>query len=981
MRLLLIFCIGFFGFINILQSQNYIETKNGRLLFQSNTVHFSSFRAPANQTNTIHYIWPRNPPLAGEALVFDNSGELIWKNVSASAGDIGSGTPASGTFTSLSANNNFSVLPTGTGAGNTGQVRWYELAANGTNYTAFKAADAMAANVVYTLPSADGSSGNMLTTNGSGTLNWTSTVTGSSISASGNLTVNGNSALGDANTDVTSLKGSLRVYDTDATNYTDIKGPDGTVQSGNLNFILPTNAGSSNNMLITDGSGNLSWSSAVNGSSVTASGDLAIGGNTTIAGNTTLGDGSGDVTSLNGTLRVYDTDGSNYTDIKGGNGAIQTANLNFILPTDAGSNGKVLSTNGSGALSWTTPSPDWSAPGTIGATTPNTGAFTTLSASGAMSLQPTGTGAGNTGEIRWYELAANGTNYSAFKAADAMAANVIYTLPSADGSSGNMLTTNGSGVLSWSSSVNTTNVTASGNLAVNGNTALGDANTDVTSLKGSLRVFDTDATHYTEIKGPDGTAQTANLNFILPTNGGSANNMLITDGSGNLSWTSAVNGSNVTASGDLSVGGNTALGNGIGDITSLTGTFRVYDSDATHYTDIKGGDGTAQSANLNFILPTNAGSNGQVLSTNGSGQLSWVTATPNWSAPGTIGSTTPNTGAFTTLSASGAMSLQPTGTGAGNTGEIRWYELAVNGTNYTAFKAADAMAANVTYTLPAADGTNGQSLVTNGSGTLSWASNSADWASPGTIGSTTPNTGAFTTLSASGALTSGGNILVNPTGTSAGNTGEIRWYELAANGSNYTAFKATDAMAANVTYTLPATDGTVGQFLKTDGSGNLSWAASSSGADAASLQTYAVSASAPATGNSLIWNGTAWAPGNATSSVQKLVLSEGTELDIDVLRSGASFINDVNISAHAFFKMVNAGINTNINGIANGENGRIIYLFNSTSKNITFVEEHPGSVATNRMILGVANKTINPDQVAVFIYSTTKNRWILISTT
>ena len=286
MRLLLTFCIGFFGFINILQSQNYIETKNGRLLFQSNTVHFSSFRAPANQTNTIHYIWPRNPPLAGEALVFDNSGELIWKNVSASAGDIGSGTPASGTFTSLSANNNFSVLPTGTGAGNTGQVRWYELAANGTNYTAFKAADAMAANVVYTLPSADGSSGNMLTTNGSGTLNWTSTVTGSSISASGNLTVNGNSALGDANTDVTSLKGSLRVYDTDATNYTDIKGPDGTVQSGNLNFILPTNAGSSNNMLITDGSGNLSWSSAVNGSSVTASGDLAIGGNTTIAGNT-----------------------------------------------------------------------------------------------------------------------------------------------------------------------------------------------------------------------------------------------------------------------------------------------------------------------------------------------------------------------------------------------------------------------------------------------------------------------------------------------------------------------------------------------------------------------------------------------------------------------------------------------------------------------------------------------------------------------
>ncbi len=981
MRLLLIFCIGFFGVINILLSQNYIETKNGRLLFQSNTVHFSSFRAPENQTNTIHYIWPRNPPLAGEALVFDNSGELIWKNVSASAGDIGSGTPASGAFTSLSANNNFSVLPTGTGAGNTGQVRWYELAANGTNYTAFKAADAMAANVVYTLPSADGSSGNMLTTNGSGTLSWTSTVTGSNISASGNLTVNGNSALGDANTDVTSLKGSLRVYDTDATNYTDIKGPDGTVQSGNLNFILPTNAGSSNNMLITDGSGNLSWSSAVNGSSVTASGDLAIGGNTTIAGNTTLGDGSGDVTSLNGTLRVYDTDGSHYTDIKGGNGAIQAANLNFILPTDAGSNGKVLTTNGSGALSWTTPSPDWSAPGTIGATTPNTGAFTTLSASGAMSLQPTGTGAGNTGEIRWYELAVNGSNYTAFKAADAMGGNVTYTLPSADGSSGNMLTTNGSGVLSWSSSVNTTNVTASGNLAVNGNTALGDANTDVTSLKGSLRVFDTDATHYTEIKGPDGTAQSANLNFILPTNGGSANNMLITDGSGNLSWTSAVNGSNVTASGDLSVGGNTALGNGSGDITSLTGTFRVYDSDGTNYTDIKGPNGATQTVNLDFILPSNAGSSGQVLSTDGSGNLSWVTATPNWSAPGTIGATTPNTGAFTTLSASGTltasgnMSVQPTGTGAGNTGEIRWYELVANGTNYTAFKAADAMATNVTYTLPSADGTSGQSLVTNGSGILSWSTTSPNWSAPGTIGSTTPNTGAFTTLSASN------NISVLPTGTSAGNTGAIRWYELAANGTDYTAFKAADAMAAPVTYTLPSADGTAGYYLRTDGSGNLSWGAGGAGSDAISLQSYAVAATAPTSGQALVWNGTAWAPANPTSNIQKFILSEGTTIDIDLLRGATTYIDDVSLSAHSFFRMDNASANTDINGLQGGENGRIVYLFNNTIKNIVFMEEDTSSAANNRLILGVANKTINPWQVATFVYSTTKNRWICISTT
>lgn len=53
-------------------------------------------------------------------------------------------------------------------------------------------------------------------------------------------------------------------------------------------------------------------------------------------------------------------------------------------------------------------------------------------------------------------------------------------------------------------------------------------------------------------------------------------------------------------------------------------------------------------------------------------------------------------------------------------GEIRLLEDLDDGSHYTAFK-AQAQAANVTYILPAADGTNGYVLTTNGSGTLSWA--------------------------------------------------------------------------------------------------------------------------------------------------------------------------------------------------------------------------------------------------------------------
>jgi hypothetical protein len=74
-----------------------------------------------------------------------------------------------------------------------------------------------------------------------------------------------------------------------------------------------------------------------------------------------------------------------------------------------------------------------------------------------------------------------------------------------------------------------------------------------------------------------------------------------------------------------------------------------------------------------------------------------------------------------------------------------------------------------------------------------------------------------------------GHIAINPFGTAAGNTSEIRLLELAANGTNYVSFKAPDNIAANKIWTLPAVDGTSGQVLSTNGSGTLSWAAAGGG--------------------------------------------------------------------------------------------------------------------------------------------------------
>lgn len=58
----------------------------------------------------------------------------------------------------------------------------------------------------------------------------------------------------------------------------------------------------------------------------------------------------------------------------------------------------------------------------------------------------------------------------------------------------------------------------------------------------------------------------------------------------------------------------------------------------------------------------------------------------------------------------------------------------------------------------------------------------------------------------------------------ADSAAEIRLSEDTDNGTNYIGIKAPASVGSNVTFTLPSADGSTGQFLKTDGSGTLSFA-------------------------------------------------------------------------------------------------------------------------------------------------------------
>lgn len=61
------------------------------------------------------------------------------------------------------------------------------------------------------------------------------------------------------------------------------------------------------------------------------------------------------------------------------------------------------------------------------------------------------------------------------------------------------------------------------------------------------------------------------------------------------------------------------------------------------------------------------------------------------------------------------------------------------------------------------------------------------------------------------------------------NQSDLRFGEATANGTNYVGFQAPATIATNVLWTLPATDGTSNQVLKTDGAGTLNWSTPATG--------------------------------------------------------------------------------------------------------------------------------------------------------
>ena len=198
-------------------------------------------------------------------------------------------------------------------------------------------------STTYTFPLEDGTSGQSLTTDGSGSLSWT-TVDGGSSSATSL------SATGDA-----TGSGVLKLYEDtdDGTNYAGLKA--GTMAS-DVTWTLPTADGTSGQVISTDGSGALSWSSVSGGSLTNATTSIGTGSATA----NLASDGDYDLVlktgnSTTGSITITDGANGNITVTPNGTGQVDIGTDLTVTGNDITfGNGETISNATDGDFLFTT---------------------------------------------------------------------------------------------------------------------------------------------------------------------------------------------------------------------------------------------------------------------------------------------------------------------------------------------------------------------------------------------------------------------------------------------------------------------------------------------------------------------------------------------------------------------------------------------------------------------------------------------------
>ena len=359
-------------------------------------------------------------------------------------------------------------------------------------------------NNAYTLPTSDGSAGQQLTTDGSGTVTWADKEGSSNISFSGTTMASDGALTLDATTDITLDAGGADILLKD----------DGTAFGGfsNSSTDLVIKAGTTPTTVLT-----LSSSGQAQFENISISDNII----TTTASNSNLEL----KTAGSGTVLINDADA-----IYGKIGGTNFTNSMIVGHADSGSlsSAERNTAMGLSALDSLTSGTDNTVIGYAAGTAINTGVFNTIY----------GTGTGESISGGGYNTALGGSALGSLTTSSANTAVGYDALNVATGHGNTALGKDALKAVSNASYNIGIGQDAGENITSgSGNVVIGTVDVDTATGNRQLLIAGWDGSNRTTwIKGTSGGAITFNGAFTFPTADGSANQVLQTDGSGNISW-------------------------------------------------------------------------------------------------------------------------------------------------------------------------------------------------------------------------------------------------------------------------------------------------------------------------------------------------------------------------------------------------------------------------------------------------------------
>ncbi len=429
----------------------------------------------------------------------------------------------------------------------------------------------------------------------------------------------------------------------------------------------------------------------------------------------------------------------------------------------------------------------------IGNITPNA----RLHVGGEIRSQPSSGSAGDGGTIQLEELAANGTNYVGFRAPDSIGSDTVWELPASDGTSGQVLQTNGSGVLSW--------ITPGGGGASNLDD-LGDVTTNY-----------------------------ANDNMLL----GSGTGAAVSTGTDNIAvgddaFTTTSTGSNNSAFGSQALNGGPAAGSN----NTAMGYQSLFNINGSSNTAVGSGalfNNSGGHGDHNAALGRNAG-----FST-AAGAFTASVLVGSSAGEGGSGTNVVSIGRYAGYGSTGSQNITigeyagPALSGTENVILGRRAYFTNSGTSTASYNVA--LGGEVAGDLPIKTGSNNVSLgyrahytMTSGANNIALGFQAADNITSGSNNITIGHNINVASATGSNQLNIGNAITGDLSTGDIEIDNEVRWND--SDDSNYVGFVSPATVSSNVIWTLPDADGTSGQVLQTNGSGVLSWADAGGGGGA-----------------------------------------------------------------------------------------------------------------------------------------------------